>query len=155
MTAMAEKKFLVDGKPASYCDLGYCDVGLDDAWQKCSTSALKYHDEQGNPLINKLRFPDMRRMTAKAHSLGLKAGWYGNNCICKETRTDEYKFYKGDAEATVALGFDSIKLDGCGAQRNLGLWNDILQKLKPSGILIENCHWGTMPPFAPNATWYV
>ena len=24
-------------------------------------------------------------MVATAHGLGLKAGWYANNCICKET----------------------------------------------------------------------
>ena len=155
MVAMAERKFLVDGKPTSYCDLGYCDVGLDDFWQKCSDSdtELKYHAQDGTPLVNLELFPDLRKMTDKGHKLGLKVGWYGNNCICQERHTDEYKFYEADAKATVDYGFDSTKLDACGAQKDLVLWNKLLQKFKPSGMLIENCHWGTVPPFAPNATW--
>jgi len=31
----------------------------------------------------------MKAMTDHAHSLGLTAGWYGNNCICAEHYLDE------------------------------------------------------------------
>jgi hypothetical protein len=34
MDGMLEKKRMVDGVPTSLCDLGYCDVGLDDYWQE-------------------------------------------------------------------------------------------------------------------------
>ena len=46
-------------------------------------------------------------MTSYAHSLGLTSGWYGNNCICSDPKTNEPKFYKGDVKAMRAFGFDS------------------------------------------------
>ena len=30
-----DPRYSVDGVPTSLCDLGYCDVGLDDNWQQC------------------------------------------------------------------------------------------------------------------------
>lgn len=36
MDGMVKKTYTVDGKPTSLCDLGYCDVGLDDNWQVCA-----------------------------------------------------------------------------------------------------------------------
>merc|ERR1719198_216363 len=71
---MISKARKVDGVPTSLCDLGYCDVGLDDNWQKCGhygDEGLHYHDEDGNPLINYDRFPSLSNMTGYAHSLGL------------------------------------------------------------------------------------
>ena len=35
MKGMTSRKRNVNGKPTSLCDLGYCDVGLDDNWQEC------------------------------------------------------------------------------------------------------------------------
>merc|ERR1719383_1271092 len=35
MDGMARRSRMVDGVPTSLCDLGYCDVGLDDNWQAC------------------------------------------------------------------------------------------------------------------------
>lgn len=60
-------------------------------------------------------------MTAYAHSLGLTAGFYGNNCICRDHCSDP-SCYEGDVNATIAFGFDSIKLDNCGAETDLDLW---------------------------------
>ena len=37
MDGMMRKDRTVDGVPTSLCDLGYCDVGLDDNWQACGT----------------------------------------------------------------------------------------------------------------------
>ena len=49
----------------------------------------------------------------------------------------------------INYGFDSIKLDNCGVQKDLNKWASIMGELnKP--ILIENCHWGLT---LPNATW--
>ena len=142
------------GVPTSYCDLGYCDVGLDDAWQVCDKNKkYRYHDaDTGYPVVDKTKFPDMKKMVDHAHSLNLTAGWYGNNCICKEKSTNERKFYEGDVKAFRDFGFDSWKLDACGAQLDLQLWDDLITKTgKP--VVVENCHWGSVKPYEPNATW--
>ena len=123
-------RYTVDGVPTSLCDLGFCDVGLDDNWQACGRhgeGGYMYHDEEGNPLVNSERFPSMKSMTSYAHSLGLTAGWYGNNCICSEKKTGDRRFYAGDVRAMREMGFDSWKLDGCGAQTDMQLWSDLIQ----------------------------
>ena len=160
MEGMVKKDRTVDGKPTSLCDLGYCDVGLDDNWQKCGkygTEGLTYHQDDGSPVVNHDRFPNFKDMTDKAHSLGLKSGWYGNNCICSDQKTSDKKFYAGDVKAMRAFGFDSWKLDGCGAQTDLQLWDDLIKATPPTSgrdpIMVENCHWGSKVPFEPNATW--
>jgi alpha-galactosidase len=99
-------------------------------------------------MVNYARFPDFLAMTNYAHSLGLTAGWYGNNCICSD-HCSTPECYQGDVDSTLDYGFDSIKLDGCGAQRDLTLYADLFNKTGKS-ILIENCHWGGT---TPNATW--
>ena len=75
-----DPRYTVDGKPTSLCDLGYCDVGLDDNWQKCGKygkEGYTYHNEDGSPVVNFDRFPSFKNMTGKAHSIGLTSGWYG------------------------------------------------------------------------------
>ena len=52
-------------------------------------------------------------------------------------------------DSTLDYGFDSIKLDGCGAQRDLDLYASLFNATGKA-ILIENCHWGGT---VPNATW--
>lgn len=48
-------------------------------------------------------------------------------------------------------GFDAWKLDGCGNEIDLVLFNKYIAEYdKP--IMIENCHWGVVPPFKPNRT---
>ena len=75
MDGMLEKKRMVDGVPTSLCDLGYCDVGLDDYWQACGSPdaapGMHYHGVDGKPLVNYTRFPSFKNMTDHAHSLGL------------------------------------------------------------------------------------
>ena len=41
--------------------------------------------------------------------------WYGNNCICRD-HCDSDACYQEDVNALIEYGFDSVKLDGCGAQ---------------------------------------
>merc|ERR1719426_371848 len=69
MDGVVAKTRTVDGKPTSLCDLGYCDVGLDDNWQNCKAGAdgNHYHDADGNPVVNLDRFPDMKAMTNHYH----------------------------------------------------------------------------------------
>ena len=84
MTAAAARTRTVNGKLMSIADLGYSDIGLDDNWQSCGhrgPNQYTYHDPAtGAPIVNLGPFPDMKAMTTYAHSLGLTAGWYGNNC---------------------------------------------------------------------------
>ena len=71
----------------SLSDLGYNRAGLDDNWQACHTGRNNsFHDDNGMPLINKTLFKNITGMVAYGHSLGLKVGWYDNNCICGEGR---------------------------------------------------------------------
>ena len=64
----------------SLASFGYKDVGLDDAWQMCGAGINgSFHDIHGNPIVDRKKFPDMKAMVDRAHSLGLTAGWYGNN----------------------------------------------------------------------------
>jgi alpha-galactosidase len=156
MDAMVDTSRTVDGVPTSLCDLGYCDVGLDDNWQACGSYGdagnYNFHDETGAPLINYDRFPDMKAMTDYAHGLGLTAGWYGNNCICAESATNEDKFFEGDVNAFVDFNFDGWKLDGCGAQLDLQKFDDILTAAGATAV-VENCHWGSAVPYEPTLDW--
>jgi len=157
MDGMVSKSRSVDGVPTSLCDLGYCDVGLDDNWQECGNYGadnFTYHDEDGSPVVNYDVFPDFKAMTDYAHSLGLTSGWYGNNCICDDhcgsgrihSEKDEYtKCYEADVSALFDYGFDGIKLDNCGRQRDLQLWSDLINATGKA-MMIENCHWGLTVP---------
>jgi len=151
MDGITSRKRMVNGNPTSLADLGYKDVGLDDNWQACGSygpNKYTFHNADGFPMVNTQRFPDFINMTTYAHNLGLTAGWYGNNCICSDHCNDA-TCYLGDVTATIEFGFDSIKLDGCGQERDLTQFADLFNASGKS-ILIENCHWGGT---VPNATW--
>jgi alpha-galactosidase len=146
------------GPAASLCDLGYCDVGLDDNWQACGSPqaapGMKYHDAQGNPIVNLNRFPDFKAMTSYAHSMNLTSGWYGNNCICSDhcKGTDECEMQmKQDVAALIKYDFDAWKLDGCGGETDLATINKYI-KAAGKPIMVENCHWGSKYPFKPDKT---
>lgn len=152
MKAAAAKNYMLNGVPTSLADIGFSDIGLDDNWQACGKrgpNGYTYHDPvTGAPIVDTTTFPDMKAMTDYAHSLGLTAGWYGNNCICSDhCSTDEC--YAADVAATVSYGFDSTKLDGCGAERDLQKFWDLFTATGKN-IMVENCHWGGT---LPNATW--
>ena len=151
MLGMTSRRNTVDGVPTSLLDLGYNTVGLDDNWQLCASYGPQkntYHDADGHPVVNTARFPSLKNMTDIAHALGLGAGWYGNNCICKDHCSDE-SCYAGDVAAHIAFGFDAVKLDGCGAEMSLDLWSGLIAS-HGKAIEIENCHWGGT---IPNASW--
>jgi alpha-galactosidase len=157
MDGMVKRDRMVNGKPTSLCDLGYCDVGLDDNWQACGSKdaapGMKYHDVQGNPIVNLDLFPDFNKMTAHAHSLNLTSGWYGNNCICADhcKGDDCDKQIKGDVAALFNYDFDAWKLDGCGGETDLVAVNAaIVAAGKGKPIMVENCHWGSKKPFQPD-----
>lgn len=79
---LVDRSRTVDGVPTSLADLGYNNIGLDDAWQACGAGAawgLSFHDGDGNPLVNASRFPDLLGYTNAVHAMNLTAGWYLNN----------------------------------------------------------------------------
>eukprot|EP00938_MAST-03A_sp_MAST-3A-sp1_P001451 g1451.t1 len=150
-----------NGNPTSLLDLGYVSAGIDDCWQKCDSgpSNQGFHNASGYPIVDTTKFWDMQSMTSKAKSLGVKPGWYGNNCRCKEQQTRCHmnanetndSCFRGDVEATLNFGFESIKLDGCGDQKNVTHYAKLFNE---SGVpvMIENCHNGlpTYPYFDEN-----
>jgi len=148
MTGMTKRtRKTWNGKIMSLIDLGYSDVGLDDAWQLCGIYGNKrytYHDENGRPVVNTEVFPDFKSMTNYAHSLNLTAGWYHNNCICRDHCISD-ECYEADVAALLSYGFDSVKLDACGKQLNLEKWSSTITAAG-GNILIENCHWGRTIP---------
>ena len=155
------------GTWSSLCDLGYCNVGLDDGWQQCKShaAAMHYHDSEGRPVVDTKRFPNLKALTDHAHDLGLTAGWYHNNCICadhcRNAQECEMQIQQ-DARAIVEYGFDAVKLDGCGGEMDLHMFDRYLRQYaaeaakeshhhhhrgnNPNPIQIENCHWGRDVP---------
>ena len=95
-------------------------------------------------LVNTSRFPSMRALAAKAKALGLQPGWYGNNCVCKETRPacalhdGESACFAGDVNATIDFGFETIKVDGCGIEKNVSHFAALFNATGKA-VLIEDC----------------
>ena len=63
------------GTPTSLCDLGYCDVGLDDNWQACGSYGdagnYNFHDETGGSATH-------------LHRFALAAGFSATEQVCFE-----------------------------------------------------------------------
>ena len=141
-TAMVAKNRTVaghDGK-VSLCDLGYCSVGVDEGWEGCGSGVNgTQHKADGTPTID-TAFPDTSKMVTDIHGLALAAGWYLNGCKCGE-RTEHEINYEGDIRSLHGFGFDGVKIDGCGRQRNQTLYADLMRR-SGKNYTIENCHWG-------------
>ena len=141
--ALADRSRLVDGKPTSLLDLGYDRIGMDDNWQACGTGVNgSFHAADGTPLWNTTRFPDVRAMNARIHQLGLKSDWYINNCICPETgKLPPGVADAGNAKALPMLGFDGVKIDGCGPDRNVTRFAQLVDAVSGGRhIMIEDCN---------------
>lgn len=137
--AMAERKLTVNGKPTSLLDLGYDTVGLDDNWQDCGAGPNNtFHSATGTPLVNTKTFPSLKGMVSYGKSKGLKSGFYSNNCICHEhlpiMGAEATRNLKGDAQLAIDAGFEALKADGCGPEKDLQLWT---QLLNASGVAFE------------------
>ena len=151
---LARIRTLPDDHRGSLISLGYGHAGLDDGWQMCGSygpDAYRYHDAAGAPVVNTKKFPSMSNMTRLGKSLGLGVGWYGNACGCVggccSDHCNSVECFAGDVNATVALGFTSYKVDGCGAQRDIALWhkmfNHTLRAISGTPpMVLENCHDG-------------
>ena len=105
--------------------------GIDEGWEGCGQGVNKtQHDGQGNPVINTARFPDMAGLVKYGHDNGMQVGWYENGCACGE-KTEHLRNYEGDVALTHALGFDGVKIDSCGAQKNMTLYASLFNAPKP------------------------
>jgi len=140
--ALTDKLWTIDGKAnQSLFDAGYGAMGIDEGWEGCGQGINgTQHTANGDPVINTARFPDTAGLVKYGHERGLKIGWYENGCACGERRALEQN-YEGDVRVLHAMGFDGVKLDGCGAQRNMTLYAELM-KATGKAFLIENCHWG-------------
>lgn len=139
--ALVAPIWTIDGTPnVSLADVGYNMAGVDEGWEGCGMGVNgTQHDAQGNPVINS-KFPDMGGLVKYSHANKIRIGWYENGCACGERHALAIN-YRGDVRQLGALGFDGVKLDGCGAQRNMTLYAELMQQTgRP--YLIENCHWG-------------
>jgi len=126
-----------------------CCRGPDGACVPGSTT-LPWYDDDGTPHVDTHRFPDMKGMVDKAHSQGLRAGWYFGNYQCANANGHHSwnmtRLVEGSVSAITRYGFDSVKLDsGFPVARNVSLWAELLNA---SGrpVMIENCHQGAEGP---------
>jgi alpha-galactosidase len=155
--ALVAKVWTTDGKAnTSLLEAGYLSAGIDEGWEGCGMGVNgTQHAAGGNPVINTQKFPDMAGLVKHGHDAGLKIGWYENGCACGEKKA-LMQNYEGDVRQLHAFGFDGVKLDGCGAQRNLTLYAQLMNRTGKS-YLIENCHFGRCTDWdnssCPTAAW--
>lgn len=111
------------GRMDSLFSLGYDTVGIDEGWEGCGLgeNGSLVHYANGTPAIAPT-FPDMGGLVRYGRSRGVKMGWYFNGCGCTEV-VEKRVNYEGDVAAAVAFGFDSVKADSCGAQKNVTLYS--------------------------------
>jgi hypothetical protein len=99
-------------------------------------------------LVNK-KFPSLKNMTQYAHSKGMLAGFYMNNCECSENMFTDPAMIARVVERSVAMlaaaGFDSLKLDSGSQFNNMTLWAELLNATGRA-FEIENCHQGGLTP---------
>lgn len=141
------------GRP-SLRDVGYDHLGVDMGWEGCGRGLNgSFHSADGWPIVDSDKFPNLTApMNEELHGMGLKTGFYFNPCWCSV----EWKVWPTgntakDAATVLDLGFDGVKIDGCGPANNMTLWGELLNA---SGrpLLIEDCldkHWwvpGKEPP---------
>ena len=139
--ALVAKSWTVDGVDnVSLLEVGYSTAGIDEGWEGCGAGVNgTQHDAAGNPTIN-AKFNDTGALVAYGHAKGLEMGWYENGCACGERHELEIN-YEGDVRNLNGFGFDGLKLDGCGAQRNMTKYAALMQATGKA-YLTENCHWG-------------
>ena len=143
---------------SSLWDVGFKSIGIDEGWEGCGMGVdHTQHYANGTPAVN-TKFPDMPALVAYGHGQKdrVAMGFYQNGCACGEHK-ELLINYEGDVKALVDFGpFDSVKLDGCGHQKNMSLYAALMNTSGKS-YEIENCHWGVVTEddtsSAPTADW--
>jgi hypothetical protein len=111
---MAISKKRSDGR--SLADIGYVSAGLDDAWQACGIGGGWLLPQRAWHSARKQdHLPRPERHGFQGHALGLKVGFYINNCICGENQwrgnsTWEPVIYEGTVKAIMGWDFDGTVL---------------------------------------------
>ena len=144
--AMAAMRDRSTGAPSatgnvSLLSLGYGSIGIDEGWEGCGLGVNgTVHYVNGTPTVDPKRFPDMPGLVRYGHGKGVKMGFYLNGCGCNE-RAERRVNYEGDVRATVEWGFDGVKIDSCGAQKNMTLYGALINATGHA-LVVENCHQG-------------
>ena len=117
-----------------------------------------------SPVVDEFAFPDMKRLVDQIHAMGLRAGWYLNDCLsyCAQIRDPcpAAQCVPGDVAAFAAYGFDSLKIDGCSAQKGVDRWAALINDTAAGPrVRIENCNNSPRPeagpaPLAERCPWY-
>jgi len=105
-------------------------------------------DGTTSPVVDELAFPDMKGLVDRIHAKGLRAGWYLNDCLSFCLSLDDgcpaEQCIPGDVKAWHEYGFDSLKIDGCSAQRDTRMWAELINKTG-TRVRLENCNNGPKP----------
>eukprot|EP00039_Didymoeca_costata_P003318 m.66805 g.66805 ORF g.66805 m.66805 type:complete len:651 (+) comp11839_c0_seq3:243-2195(+) len=133
-------------------DYGHCDNKWHNGTNDTGSIVYPWYTEEGKPIVDTHRFPDLGGMVSYAHAKGLRAGWYFGNYQCAAGMANHNpawnltKLAIGSVNAIKEYGFDSVKLDsGFPVGQNLTLWADLLNATgRP--VMIENCHQGADAP---------
>jgi alpha-galactosidase len=142
LEALTAKSRSVPGRAekVSLAELGYGSFGIDEGWEACGQGVNRtQHAADGRPVVEKA-FPDLSALVASGHKQGLRMGWYLNGCKCGE-HVEKSINYQGDVASLHELGFDEVKIDGCGKQLNMTYYAELM-KATGKSYSIENCHWG-------------
>ena len=139
----------------SLADLGFADVGLDSGFEDCNARKVgglpAFHGEDGDVLVDKAKFPSsLKSLVDFGHGLNLTVSWYGNDCACHSENSyvgaDVIDtMVQGTVNATIAYGFDGLKLDSCSQFNNMSRWSELLN-LTGKSVILENCHQGGLVP---------
>lgn len=139
--ALAQKTPTTSPSSMTLLALGFDEIGIDDGWQSCGAGLNgTFHSVSGETLVNRDRFPDLQRMTARASELGVKMGWYHNNCWCSELGKSAYGNPEADVRQILDAGFAGLKIDGCGPAHGIELWTAALAAAGAQDqVVVENC----------------
>lgn len=138
-------------------ELGYVYVQLDGGWWTTTGSPGNGRDAAGR-IVPDPEFSDMRGLVDAIHALGLKAGIYtdAGSSGCG-TQHGSGGHYESDVAQFAEWGFDYVKLDWCGGERD-GLdartaYRDFRAALdaNPAArhMRLNICEWGHRAPW----TW--
>eukprot|EP00041_Stephanoeca_diplocostata_P010887 m.174394 g.174394 ORF g.174394 m.174394 type:complete len:444 (+) comp18328_c0_seq5:71-1402(+) len=162
----------IGGDNVSLASLGYNRIGIDGGWvcsgpasdEPCVCGGVNgsYHNSAGNPVISSARFPNMSALAAHAHVKGVRLDWYGNSCNCAK---QEWQMWgkasanggnvASDVATLTSIGFDGIKVDGCGPAHDIAAWVRALAAADGRPLLLENCGDNTDGQKTGPWTWSV
>jgi alpha-galactosidase len=144
-----DRKVIGRAGNTSLLDIGYSTCGIDEGWEACGKGINgTQHDANGNPVVDSVKFPDLGRLVTYGHIKSMHMGFYLNGCACGERKELRIN-YEGDVRALAAFDFDAVKIDSCGAQKNMSLYAELMNETGRR-FLIENCHQGQNFPDGGN-----